>query len=405
MIDLKGDPRVYELADLALTYSSLELKNIRETGGERKHIMLQGEAITSPVLLAAQKAILQRGHTAEIVVSLSGANKQFYDYSEGSQLDYVPTSLVSRVNNSDGFFFVLGSEDPLELKDCDSSKMAHLAKGRKFLYEMREGKPWILVPFPTDAAAELAHMSPEEYAKFLFEATNVNYGVMKQKQQRLTDAFNGGSEVAVRTRGPDGKLLELLMGIQGSYAVNHPGKYNIPDGEVFTAPNIVEQLAQGEVYVQDFPAIIGGKRISGIYFKFDGGRVVDFNAKEGREHLESIVKTDAGSCRLGEIAVATNDNIAKYHFTENILFDEKRGGTFHFAIGLAFPDCFTLHDPKSKMGKAEIEAARAAGRINESATHTDVISGLVSEDPKLGIYIDGKKVVRVGESEYAPLAA
>jgi aminopeptidase len=396
-----SDPRLNELAGLALTHSSLELPNIRETGGERRHIVLQGEAVTAPLLLAAQREILKRGHTCEYAVSLPGATKQFYDGSDGPQLSYVPTSLVARINNSYGFFSVLGSEQPLELKGCDSGKMMGLAKSRKFLADMREESPWILVPFPTKAAARLAHMTYQQYTDFLFKATNVDYGQMKENQSALADAINQGSEIVLRTLGPKGQVLELFIGIKGSYAVNHPGKYNIPCGEVFTAPNVKDQLAHGEVYVQDFPAIVRGKRIKGIYLKIESGQVVDFNAKVGKGHLEAIIKADEGSKRLGEIAIGTNDTIAQYHFTEDILFDEKRGGTFHFALGKAFPDCFTGHDPKSKAGRAEIEQAKLDGRVNESGVHVDVISGLVADDPRLGVFVDGKKVVKVGEGKYA----
>ncbi|UCD20525.1 MAG: aminopeptidase [archaeon] len=395
--DLTGDPRLLKLADLALTYS-LRLPDIRR--GRRRRmsdVLIAGEAVTAPLMLAAQEAILKRGHTVQLRPRLLGAQRNFYEHADARQLDHVSTSLISAFNNTDYIFAIRGSEDPLELKDADSYKMSRVAKTRKFLGDMRKDDPWILVPFPTKGAAKLARMSFNDYVNFLFKATLVGYKQMEEDQKPLADAFNNGREVILRTRGPEGQLYELKMGISHSYAINHPGRYNIPDGEVFTAPDIKgKRLTEGEVFVQDYPAIIRGKRVSGIYLRFERGKIVDFDAKEGREHLESIIKTDDGTRQLGEIAVATNNQIARYPFTEDILFDEKRGRTAHFAIGAAFDDSFTPYDPQSKRGIAGIERARKNGWINESAQHVDVITGLLSGDKKLGVYIDGRKVVKKG---------
>ncbi|MEL7237698.1 MAG: aminopeptidase, partial [Planctomycetota bacterium] len=40
--------------------------------------------------------------------------------------------------------------------------------------------------------------------------------------------------------------------------------------------------------------------------------------------------------RFGEVAIGTNYGIQQY--TKNTLFDEKIGGTVHFAVGEAYPE-------------------------------------------------------------------
>ena len=49
-----------------------------------------------------------------------------------------------------------------------------------------------------------------------------------------------------------------------------------------------------------------------------------------------MLDQDDGARCLGEIAIGTNYSIQQY--TKNTLFDEKIGGTFHAAVGAAYPE-------------------------------------------------------------------
>ncbi|GAG95900.1 unnamed protein product, partial [marine sediment metagenome] len=84
--------------------------------------------------------------------------------------------------------------------------------------------------------------------------------------------------------------------------------------------------------------------------EFNEGEVVDFSASKNEELLKSMINTDKGAARLGELGIGTNMKITK--FTRNILLDEKIGGTIHLALGRAYPEC---------------------GGKNESAIHWDMI--------------------------------
>ena len=63
--------------------------------------------------------------------------------------------------------------------------------------------------------------------------------------------------------------------------------------------------------------------------------------------------TDSGARFLGEVAIGNNYGIQR--FTKNILFDEKIGGTCHFALGSSYPE---------------------TGGKNESAIHWDMVCDL-----------------------------
>jgi len=78
--------------------------------------------------------------------------------------------------------------------------------------------------------------------------------------------------------------------------------------------------------------------------------VVDYSSETNQDTLRSIIETDQGSRRLGELGIGTNRGIRR--FTRNILFDEKIGDTIHLALGNAYKEC---------------------GGVNRSAVHWDII--------------------------------
>jgi len=81
--------------------------------------------------------------------------------------------------------------------------------------------------------------------------------------------------------------------------------------------------------------------------------VVDASAERGEDYLISLLDTDDGARRLGELGIGTNYGIA--NGTRSILLDEKIGGTIHLAVGASYPE---------------------TGGVNESAVHTDLVCDL-----------------------------
>jgi len=63
---------------------------------------------------------------------------------------------------------------------------------------------------------------------------------------------------------------------------------------------------------------------------------VDATASKGEDFLVDMLDQDDGARVLGELAIGTNYSVRRY--TKNTLFDEKIGGTFHTAVGAAYPE-------------------------------------------------------------------
>jgi aminopeptidase len=79
---------------------------------------------------------------------------------------------------------------------------------------------------------------------------------------------------------------------------------NLPTEEVFTLPD--KDSAHGTVRIAR-PITFGGSVIDGIELEFQRGRVVKASARTGDALLQRLLDTDAGACRLGEVALVDNE--------------------------------------------------------------------------------------------------
>jgi aminopeptidase len=173
-----------------------------------------------------------------------------------------------------------------------------------------------------------------------------------------------------RVVGPD---TDLRINVAGREWLAADGKLNMPDGEIFTSP--VESATEGEIRFS-FPAIFQGRGVEDVRLRFEGGRVVRAEAGNGNEFLQSLLDMDEGARILGEVAFGLNYEIDR--FSRDILFDEKIGGTMHFALGSSF----------KKLG----------GR-NESGLHWDMICDLRANGE---VYADGELVWKAGQFLHEP---
>ncbi|MGL5270384.1 MAG: aminopeptidase [Selenomonadaceae bacterium] len=156
---------------------------------------------------------------------------------------------------------------------------------------------------------------------------------------------------------------------------------NMPTEEVYTLPKF--DGVNGRV-VGTKPFAYQGSLIENFVLDFEKGKVVNYRAEKGQEVLENLILTDAGSCRLGEVALVPVDSpISRSGILfYNTLFDEN--ASCHLAFGKAYPTCL-------KNGENMTPAEREAAGINESLLHEDFMIG--SEDMSVtGITADGKEI-------------
>lgn len=109
---------------------------------------------------------------------------------------------------------------------------------------------------------------------------------------------------------------------------------NIPTEEVFTMP---AKFGLNGIVYSSKALEYAGVLIDEFWLEFKDGKAVNFDAKKGREQLETLLNMDEGSAYTGEIALVDNNSpISKMGVLfYNTLFDEN--AACHIALGNAYP--------------------------------------------------------------------
>ncbi|MBZ0288212.1 MAG: aminopeptidase [Anaerolineae bacterium] len=365
-----ADPRHQKLAQVLIHYS-LAVKP-----GEK--LQISGPAAASPLLREAYREALRAGAHVVLQVQLDGSREIFYKEATDEQLQHV--SKLDEFENEyfDAGLFIMGDTNTRLLSGVDSKRMAMRSAARKPLNlrsderEVAGEYRWCLTLFPTQAYAQDADMSLEDYENFVFNAGLLNtpdpvagWKQVHEEQQRICEYLNRKSEIHIIA--PD---TDITYNVGGRTWINADGKVNFPDGEVFSAP--IEDSVNGVVRFS-FPAIYAGNEVNDVRLTFKDGLVVEASAAKGQDFLYSMLDMDSGSRRLGEVAFGTNYNIQ--NFSREMLFDEKIGGTMHMALGQSYGTC---------------------GGKNESGLHWDMLAdlraGRVYADGEL-CYENGKFII------------
>ncbi len=189
---------------------------------------------------------------------------------------------------------------------------------------------------------------------------------------------------AVRFRGPGTDLeVGLVDGHvwEGGASATPEGRVfvpNVPTEEVFTMPH---RLRTEGVVAGTMPAAIGGRMVEGWELEFRGGEIVRVRADEGEDVLRSVVDTDEGSRRLGEVALVPVDSATAQTgvLFRHILYDEN--ASCHIAVGDCYPGTI------AGGGAMSPEELLAAGG-NASVEHTDVMIGSAAVDVA-GVHVGG----------------
>lgn len=163
---------------------------------------------------------------------------------------------------------------------------------------------------------------------------------------------------------------------------------NIPTEEVFTSPdcNRVDGIVHSVL-----PLVRAGRIVRDFWLRFEDGRVVEYDAADGRDVLQSIIETDERACRLGECALIAKDTPIRQSgiLFYNTLYDEN--ASCHLALGTGFPECI---EGGFNMSRDEL----IAHGVNQSHTHVDFmigaddlqVTGITATGDEVPVFVDGR---------------
>jgi aminopeptidase len=142
----------------------------------------------------------------------------------------------------------------------------------------------------------------------------------------------------------------------------------MPDGEIATAP--VTETVNGTITFER-PGVLAGRLIRDIRLTWKNGELTEAFSSTEKEFFQSIIGRDKGASLPGEFAFGTNFMLDR--FCNDILIDEKIGGTIHIALGRAYPEC---------------------GGTNQSPIHWDIVKDIRNEG---SVFLDGDPIVQNGK--------
>jgi aminopeptidase len=352
------DPRIREHAEVVVDHS-IDLQ-------EGDNVVVVAPSVAEDLVVALHELIGDRGANP---VSLDGSSRVTRAYMRASDPEdfELPSHQMALYEEMDVYIGVRAQTNATETSDVEPEVMAARQRTLQPMLDERLGKRWVGTQFPTAAQAQLGEMSTAAYEDFVWDAIVKDWDAVREHQEQLVEILDPADEVRIVS----GETTEVEMSVAGNPCLNDYGEKNLPGGEVFTAP--VTDSVEGEVLF-DKPVYQQGREVTGARLVFEDGEVVEHSAEKNEEVLTSILNTDEGARRLGELGIGMNRSIDR--FTYNMLFDEKMGDTVHMATGRAYED--TVGEDNER---------------NDSATHVDMIVDM-SEDSF--IEVDGEVIQRDG---------
>jgi len=345
--------------------------------GER--LFVSTTTLAEPLVREVYREVLKVGAYMEVDFKFREQSKLFLDLASEEVLAMEPVLYSEAIKNFDAYINIRAPFNLNETRNVKpearklrSAAMSHLNK----IYFERTADRSVagslkrsLCQYPTQASAQAANMSLEEYQRFVFNACHLyaddpkgEWLKIRASQQKIKDYLDGVKEVQYKADHTD-----ISFSVDGRTWINSDGQTNMPSGEVFSGP--VENSVNGKVHFT-FPSVYMGQDVSGITLWVENGEVVKWDAEQGKDLLDQVFDVP-GARFFGEVAIGTNYNIQQA--TRNILFDEKIGGTIHMAVGQSY---------------------KQTGGKNESIVHWDMITDMTKSGV---IYADGVKIYEKGQ--------
>lgn len=321
-----------------------------------------------------------------------------FEKAPDNSFEYYPkwqADMMEQLAEGGGALLHIKVPDPMLLKGVDGAKVSTAVKAaamarEKFQGYIRTNKvSWSLIKAPTQAWANkvFADLPESERIDAMWEAVFLmnrvgnddpvaawqeHIGNLKQRQNYMNNKRY--KRLHYRAPGTDLKV-ELPEGHLwlGGGDHNEAGVYfvaNMPTEEIYSMPH---RTGVNGTVTSTLPLNLNGRLVEGIQLTFKDGKVTDYQAKSGREHLTSLLATDEGASFLGEIALVPHDSpISRLNrIFYNTGVDEN--ASCHFALGSSYP---VNIEGGTKLSKQELLAKGA----NVSLTHVDFMIGSAELD-------------------------
>ena len=273
-----------------------------------------------------------------------------------------------RMKKMDAFIGITASGNKYNLKNIDSETLNMYSAEyvyRVHLKERVENTKWCILNYPTEVSAENFKMDDDEMFEFWANANTIDYEDLAKKAMLLKELMDNTDRVRIV-----GKNTDLYFSIAGINATPCFGTYNLPDGEMFTAP--IRDSVNGYINYNT-KTMYNGVEFENIFFRFENGKIIEAYSEINNDKLQAILDLDDGARYIGEFAIGLNPEV--HNLVNNTLYDEKIVGSFHFTPGSALSE---------------------SDNGNESKIHWDIVY-LEKADEESKMYFDDRLIREKGK--------
>jgi aminopeptidase len=313
-------------------------------------------------------------------------------YEEGSmrQLGFVPPGEDVLIDNLAGWIRLLAPASLTHLGHVDPERFGVVQKAHKpyrdqmNIREERGGFTWTLCLYPTEALANSAGLTIDEYADQIRKACWLGMDHPEREWKRIWEqaqevkAWMTGmqmTDVHIESANTD---LRLNMG-QDRRFLGVTG-HNIPSFEIYTSP---DWRGANGVFYADMPSYKNGNLVTNARLEFKDGVCTGADAEEGGQYLRQQLTMDLGASRIGEFSLTDRRFSRIDRFMAHTLYDENFGGecgNCHVALGSAYAE-------SAYAGDRELtQAVKDELGFNNSALHWDMVN---TEDRRVTATLPG----------------
>ena len=354
------DLRITQLANKLLTYSI----NIQQGENVLIEVLGEGGIPLAKELIKRTEELGAKPYFNIINYEILGV---MLENATEEQIKLYAKHDLNRMQDMDAYIGIRATSNYNELGMVPQKNMELYNKYYTFPVHLetrvKETK-WCILKYPTNVMAQMSKMKQSEFADFFFKVCNLDYSKMSKAMEVLKKLMNKTDKVHILGKGTD-----LTFSIKDIPAEKYVGTYNLPDGEVATAP--VKTSANGYI-TYNTETTYNGVTFSDIRFEFKDGKIIKATANKTKE-LNEILDTDEGARYIGEFALGLNPYIDRA--IGDTLFDEKIKGSFHFTPG---------------------DSLAESDNGNRSSIHWDIVNIQTSEYGGGEIYFDDVLIRKEG---------
>jgi aminopeptidase len=314
-------------------------------------------------------------------------------HSSESLISRVPSFVRARfdelVETGGATLRLVGAEEPGLLKEIKPARLnlerSAIRKAvKRFYVEGVDGGKvqWTVAPAATEGWAGVLLPDEPEATRLmrlwseLFRIVRVDrpdpIAALREHDTRLRERAKILSEMGIERLRFSGGGTDLSVSFseraifKGGSEVSAAGvrfEPNLPTEECYSTPDW--RGTEGSVRVTR-PVLVHGVLVEGLVMHFKAGELVGFSADSGRDVFESLINTDQGARRLGEVALVGIDSPV---YRSGIVFRETlldENAACHVALGFAYRGCL-------RGGNQMSEEELAHHGCNDSLVHMDMM--------------------------------